>query len=119
MFLEAQGILEKGDDVILDATFANRRKRDEARQLAADADANVLFIECVCPEHVLRRRLRVREAEGGLSQARLEHLEDFQQHYSPPQEVPAGSRIRIRTDGPVADSLSDILTSDAYQMRAS
>ena len=49
--------MAQGRSNIVDATFGKVHHRDQARELASELGVNIIFVECTCPEHVLRRRL--------------------------------------------------------------
>lgn len=105
MLKRGQEMLRRGRPVILDATFSRAKWRLEARRLAADVDANLLFVECRCSEETLRRRLAARdEKKAGPSDARLPHLEQMIKRYEPLTELPSETFFRIDTDQPLEDN---------------
>lgn len=112
MMLEAQEFLRKGRSVILDATFADRAHRNHARTLAEDEDANLVFVECRAPRGVLEKRLAAREAEAGVSDARLEHLDAFVERFDSWEPSNRVCRIPVDTSGPVGDALTEVLAED-------
>jgi aminoglycoside phosphotransferase family enzyme/predicted kinase len=98
------GRLTAAGGVIVDATF--RRAEDRAaflRALPRDAPAP-LFVECVAPSEVLRRRVARRT--GGVSDATLEVL--AAQRLEPLDEVDGGRRLELRTDRPAEDIVDDL-----------
>lgn len=64
MYDAAAHALAAGRGAIVDATFQRRVDRDAARTVAQRAGVPILFIECVCPEPVVRRRLAARRRRG-------------------------------------------------------
>jgi predicted kinase len=60
----AHQLLAWGESVIVDASFARARWRDEAARLAADADAEHTELHCLLPAPVAAARLARRAAEG-------------------------------------------------------
>ena len=60
----AHAVLESGFTVILDATFLNRERRLEARNLAREHGAKFLILDCRAPEEISRQRLRLRVQDG-------------------------------------------------------
>jgi aminoglycoside phosphotransferase family enzyme/predicted kinase len=56
--------LAAGRGAIIDATFQRRAHRDAARAVARAARVPILFVECVCPETELRRRLAERARQN-------------------------------------------------------
>lgn len=53
----AHECLQQGQSVILDATFSCRANRQMITRTALTSDANVIFIECVCPRELAIERL--------------------------------------------------------------
>lgn len=66
----AAGMLSQGDSVILDATFLDKGSREAAETVGARTGCPPVFIECVCPEGTVMRRLRNRMKEPGISDGR-------------------------------------------------
>lgn len=64
MHAAAASALAQGRGVIVDATFQRREHRDALRAVAAAAGVPIVFVECTCPEAVLRDRLQHRTARG-------------------------------------------------------
>lgn len=112
LFLAAQEILERGQSVILDATFSRSAQRREALRLAGDTDANIIFVECTAPKVTLERRLKEREKERPVSDARLHHLEALQALVDPMDDIPGELRLIVPTDQPLRDSIQQILAHD-------
>jgi uncharacterized protein len=56
----AQGELEGGRSVIIDATFRRRGDREEFRSLAAKMGAKFHLLETRCPENIIKERLERR-----------------------------------------------------------
>jgi hypothetical protein len=108
MFLAAQEHLRKQRSVILDATFDRRKERTEALRLARDEGAAVAFIECVCPEETIRRRLGRRDEKASLSDARLPLFETFREHYQRPEEIPERLLLQADTTRPIPRLASEL-----------
>jgi predicted kinase len=111
LLLKAQEVLDQGRSIILDATFSRSRHRDEVRRLATDMDAGIRLIACTCPEEQTIERLRRRENQACVSDARLEHLEAIKSRYQSPDEIPDDQLIRIDTRVPTAENVIRILSS--------
>jgi uncharacterized protein len=109
MFALAQEELKKGRSVILDATFSRIKWREEAGQLAADLDTNLIFVECVCNQEALRERLEKRETNPNISDARLQHLTDMVRTFEPLREVPSEAYLRVDTEKTFERSLLEVL----------
>jgi predicted kinase len=56
----ARRSIERGDSVILDASFARFEDRMQAREAATRAGARFRLIECTAPDEIVHRRLRDR-----------------------------------------------------------
>lgn len=111
LLLLAQEEIEQGNSVILDATFSHKNLRREVLRLAEDMDANIVFIECRCREAVIRERLRKRSKTPAISDARLKHLEEFKFRYEALDEIPAGVKIPVDTEKPLAENVEKILSA--------
>jgi aminoglycoside phosphotransferase family enzyme/predicted kinase len=113
MLMAAREELNKGNSVIVDATFAARKHRDEFQCLAKDMETQVVFIECICPNAVLRKRLSNREYKPSVSDARLQHLEAQRQTFEPLNELPTANHLKVKTDQPLQEILQEVF-STAY-----
>ena len=69
MFSRADRILEKGDGLILDATFVTQSLRRQAAAIAAKHDKKFVIVETYCVQEVALARIRGRSREGALSNA--------------------------------------------------
>ncbi|MGA1791789.1 MAG: AAA family ATPase [bacterium] len=112
LLLLAQEEIQRGHSVILDATYGKRNHRQEVIRMAKDMDANLIFVECVCPEDLIRERLRVREKLPSESDARLHHLERIRAAFEPLDEIRDEMHILVHTDRPIEESLQQILSQD-------
>jgi aminoglycoside phosphotransferase family enzyme/predicted kinase len=110
LLLQAQEELEKGNSVILDATFSRKHQRREVLRLATDMDANILFVECRCREDVIRRRLKRRDAAHQVSDARLKHLDAFKARYEPLDDIEDETLISVDTEKPLKENVAEILS---------
>jgi hypothetical protein len=104
--------LRRGRSTIADATFGKRRFRDQIRRLARGFGATIVFVECICPEPLLRRRLSNRRGDL-VTDARLQHFEAQSRVFEAIEELPHSMHIRVRTDAPIAESLL-VLFSETY-----
>jgi predicted kinase len=105
----AQDEIDKGNSVLLDATFSRQEQRREVLRLAADMDANILFIECRCREEVIRQRLEKRSEFPEVSDARLKHLDAFKDRYEKLDELANEVVITIDTEMTLEANVADIL----------
>ncbi len=60
----AAAALDGGVPLIVDATFISARQRARFATLAADRGGRALTLLCDAPEHMLRQRIRTRQAAG-------------------------------------------------------
>jgi predicted kinase len=82
LFRVAEEVLSQGLPVILDASFSKEKWRVGVRELAQKMNCPYFFIQCECPEEVLRQRLTVRQEEGGdVSDGHLALLEAFKKDF--------------------------------------
>jgi hypothetical protein len=109
LLLLAQDEIDRGNSVLLDATFSRKEQRREVSRLAADMDANILFIECRCREAVIRQRLEKRAESPDVSDARLKHLDTFQARYEKLDELADEVVITIDTETTLEVNVADIL----------
>ncbi|GBC62082.1 hypothetical protein DENIS_3045 [Desulfonema ishimotonii] len=109
MLALAQAALGRGESVILDATYSKRSWREAVRQLAADLNTCLIFTECGCSAGTLRKRLKKRENKTGISDARLEHLEQMADDFDPFTAAEPVPYFRVSTDAPADDVFYDIL----------
>lgn len=94
--------------VVLDGSYLAQQERQ--RVLAAFQErCQVIFIECVCAEEVVRARLQKRATEQGVvSDGRLEIYLHQLQHYTPPTDLPDRCRFLLETDAPLAQLLQRV-----------
>lgn len=109
LFVRADECLRSGRSVILDATFASRHLREEARRLADTARTPFVFIHAFCSENNALARLRKRELKPGLSDARADHWLDLKRNFEPPTELPDRCVAEVCTDAARDESVLDAL----------
>jgi len=114
LLLLAQEEIEKGRSVILDATYGKQNDRIEAIRMAKDTEANIVFVECVLTENVIKERLLKREAGYPVSDARYRHYEDFKRRFEPLNELGDEMHIRVDTETSLGECLEQILAKDHY-----
>ena len=119
LLLLAQEEIEKGKSVILDATYGNKHHRDEVLRMARDKDSNIIFIECVLKEKLLKERLSNRKTEFSVSDARPSHFEYFKKRFEPLNEVGDAMHIRVNTEKPLEECMQKILAKDYIEAFAS
>ena len=89
--------LERGKSVVVDATFRRQSWRAQAVGMAAELQADVIYIVCHAPEPVLVKRLQQREIEPSISDARLVHLQSFKKNFEPFCRVENEILVRVNT----------------------
>jgi hypothetical protein len=114
LLLLAQKEVSGGCSVILDATFYSEHQRDGVLCLAKDMDANIIFVECMAPYHILKKRLVEREATVTMSDARLHHLKQFISRFEPLSEIRDELCIHVDTTGAFDESIRQILAHDHF-----
>ena len=77
----------KGKDMILDATFSSRANRTRLRKQLKLLGASYCFIETQASDKTVQQRLREREKDSPVSDARIEDLELMKRLYEPPTEL--------------------------------
>jgi predicted kinase len=119
LLLLAQEEIEKGNSVILDATYGKAHHRDEALRMARDLDANIIFVECVLKEALLKERLSNRKTKFSISDARMHHFEYFRERFEALNEVGKAMHIRVNTEKPLEECMQKILAKDYIEAFAS
>jgi predicted kinase len=100
VFRRATLVLDSGRSVILDATFRSAGDRDRARALAAAQGARFLFIETICEQAELRRRLHDRAQSPAESDADERVLDRLLGTFVPPDELPPQERLAWNSGQP-------------------
>jgi hypothetical protein len=84
--------------VILDGSYKSREERSRAFEAARRIGAEVLLVECTCPEAVVEARLRSRESQGAdISDGRWEIFRAQKGDFERIDEIPAGSHLVVDT----------------------
>ena len=107
----ARAVLDSGRPAVLDGSFRSRAHRAAACRLAEEAGVPFVFVECRAPVPLLRQRLEERSARPGVSDGRLEILDDFVARWEPVDELPPAAHIVLDTSLPIAESLSRLTRS--------
>ncbi len=109
MMREAERILEGGDSVVLDATFARHEQRRAAWELARMTGAHFFLVECRAPDEVLLKRLEQKTHDPWeISDARPDLFGRLLESWEPPDEIPFDMRVRLDTSQPLADTLASL-----------
>ncbi|UZR28350.1 bifunctional aminoglycoside phosphotransferase/ATP-binding protein [Methylococcus mesophilus] len=103
----AAPLLHAGLSVILDATFLERRYRDDARRVADTSGAGFAIIAMDAPEATLRERIRARQRAGAdPSDADLDVLEQQLRSRIPLSEEEAGFTVNCGPDSTLPELLA-------------
>ena len=116
LIMLAQEAVDKGNSIILDATFSRRHQRDEVIRLARDMDANIIFIECVASYEILKKRLADREKTAYVSDARLRHLKQLKANFESLDELQNDMHLKINTEASIDTCMRQILSHDYFYL---
>lgn len=101
--------LAGGQSVLLDASYQNRTERDLVRAWAANLRARLHFVQCICPEEEVKRRLQLRAADpAAASDGRWEILQLQRTRFEPPNELTGPQLLTLATDRPVELLLAEL-----------
>lgn len=106
MFLVAEYLLRSRVNVVLDGTFYLRSLRREAYNLASSSRGRLVVVECVCPEEVVKRRLKMRRGRS-LSDADYQVYLKLKAEYEPIRR----KHITADTSKPLRQSLREIMSA--------
>lgn len=96
----ADAVLASGRPAVLDANFPTARHREQARALARARGVPFRFVECQAPPALCLERLRRRESQPGISDARAGIFEELRARYEPVRELAEDERLRVDTSRP-------------------
>ncbi len=117
MLLDAQAILDKGGSVILDATCRRQKQRQDLLQLSKDTAANIIFVECRCPDRVIKTRLEKRERETTVSDAGPAQFKAIKQDMEPLDDIPKQMHLPVNTDQ-APDRIVEIILTGEHELLA-
>lgn len=60
MFAETECLRRDGKDVLVDATFSRRARREEIYKICRNVHASLIVLSCTAAPHILRERMRAR-----------------------------------------------------------
>ena len=96
----ATDALQRGHHVIIDATFSKQAQRLHWKDRLLSAGNHTVWIEASASEPVVRERLLQRDqSDAVVSDARLEDYRALSAGYEQPDELSAGEKLTISTDG--------------------
>ena len=68
----AADVLKNGENVVLDATFQKKKYRQMAHHIASKHHSALIIVECICPDEVVKQRLKDRVKKKSVSDGRWE-----------------------------------------------
>lgn len=109
LLLRAGSALASGCPVLLDASYQSQAERERVRAWAAGLGVAVHFVQCICPEEDVKRRLRLRAADpSAASDGRWEILQVQKARFEPPSELAPAQLLTLATDRPVTELLDEL-----------
>ncbi len=106
----AEGVMQAGFAVILDATYLKAAPRQDAHSLAQRLQAPFHILDLRCPDELLRQRLLARAKAGGdPSEATLEVLAAQQQGAEAMSDEELRLALPLRCDAPAESQIGDWL----------
>ena len=107
---EGKKIILEDKSVILDACFPKKWQRQKAFDVAKDINAQFLCIEFVCPEEVVKERLKKRfDSKEGISDGRWEIYCAQRETFEKIDGLPSNFHIIIDTSRPIEESKRKII----------
>jgi len=101
--------LQRGDSVILDASYQYARDRQDVRNLARSLHCAVYFILCQCSEAEMKRRMDEREKDpAAVSDGRWEVYLQQKKRFEPPDELAPSELVTIDTQAPLEELLAEL-----------
>lgn len=80
--------LRQGRGVVLDGSYQSLKERERVRQLARRYGVGVYFIQCVCPEDLMKERMEKRALDPeAVSDGRWEIYLKQKERFEPPREL--------------------------------
>jgi aminoglycoside phosphotransferase family enzyme/predicted kinase len=96
LLADAGQTLRVGRSVVVDASFRRAAQREPFLELAGAVGAATLVVETVATETTIRQRMEARALDRGVvSDADFDVYLGMREAYDPPDEVPAGRRLRV------------------------
>lgn len=107
LLVYAEAELLSQHSVVLDGSYQSKAERDRVQELARRHSAHLIFVECRCPEPLLRERMDLRAQDPmSVSDGRWEIYLQQKKRFERPDELASGELITIDTDAPVGTLLS-------------
>jgi uncharacterized protein len=101
--------IQNGRSVILDGTFASKKKRRELTEYFEKNDIEYVFVESLADKNLRQDRLRDRNHDQTvISDARLNDMDMLDERYENPDELDPIHYLQISTSGDIEFSLKQL-----------
>ncbi len=90
-----------GESTVLDATYKDLKVREALLEMAQASGTKIHFIQCTCPESVIKERLLSRKKGRQVSDGRWEIYLAQKDKFHSTDHLPPGTLVRIETTEPV------------------
>lgn len=100
MLERAENDLRKGKaGVVLDGSYHRRLERDEVREMGSEIGAGCVFVQCICGDEEVKRRLDLRSRDPeAVSDGRWEIYQAQKQRFIQPEELSSSELIVLDTE---------------------
>lgn len=107
---KAEEGLKRGQTIILDATYTNRKDRDAAASLARTHGSSFTIVHCSAPEGVIRQRLTERAGDTArVSDGRWEIYLAQREHADPFSDAEMDNVVNVDTSRPMDEQIEAVL----------
>jgi predicted kinase len=107
--MAAKDLGEGRRGVVLDGSYHHRQERDRVRRMASGLGVDGVFIQCVCGDEEVKRRLEKRSFDPeSVSDGRWEIYRNQKMTFEPPNELSPAELVVLHTDKEVAALLQDL-----------
>src|SRR6056297_264894 len=100
--------IQNGQSVILDATFSLSNGRQNLVSQLEEIGAEYLFIEAVASDETIKSRLKKRDENQTISDARLEDFEMLTGRYDAPNEIESDKIIKVDTGKELSETIAEL-----------
>jgi len=101
--------IRNGRSVILDGTFASKKKRRELTDYFEEHDIEYLYVEPIADKNIRMDRLHDRnQGQAVISDARLDDMDMLDERYENPDELDPIHYLQISTSGDLNISLKEL-----------
>jgi aminoglycoside phosphotransferase family enzyme/predicted kinase len=90
--------LKKGSSIVLDATFAKKERRANFMAAMEQEQRSYYFVEASAGDAAIRERLKKRERQPQVSDARLEDFNILSKAFEPLHEIPPQHYFKVNTE---------------------